>query len=102
LWLVIDQPAASQVVENHLEWTSRYTCTTRTDALEIVQYVYFCIICVWSSMVINKFWKKKMPEDARWMLAMLYTEMLIFILLLVINSLIPLNDDQMYNVKVPF
>lgn len=101
VWTFASESHSEEIVVDPILWQSRYICKETSIAMEMVQYCYLCVIVIFGCIVINKLWKKKMPEDSRWMLGTLYSELLIFILLMVMINLAEFSDETLYTIKVP-
>lgn len=48
-----------------------------------------------------RLWKKESPEEMRWLLIALYNQLFVFLLLIIILSILELDDNQLYVVTVP-
>jgi hypothetical protein len=113
LWVLIEDPKGEEVIVDEvkemnisinfskIKWTTINQCTMKYGVMDLVQYIYFCVISVFGCYVIFKYWKKESPEDTRWMLMALYNQLLVFIQLIIITSILDLNDEQLYVITVP-
>jgi len=99
-WMIFDRPSAMEIVQDAIAWESRYVCYSESSVPELIQYIYFCIIIIYGCVEVNHYWKEKGVLDPRLLLGSLYSELLIFIILIVMSTLIEFTDENLYIVKV--
>jgi ABC-type phosphate transport system substrate-binding protein len=99
LWVTLENLRSQEIIINPILWESRYVCAQNTMITEIIQYLYFIVITLFGCFVVNVYWKQKSQEEPRLMLGTLYSEMLIFILLIVMVTIIELSDENLYIIK---
>jgi ABC-type phosphate transport system substrate-binding protein len=111
LWQVIEKPKSVEVVVSQIEWTSVYQCSSETNVIEIIQFIYFCLISISGCYMVYKYWiinnshseenfnsstRNRGAEDGRLILVSLCNQILIFILLSYTTLKIQMQDDQLY------
>jgi hypothetical protein len=113
LWVFIEKPVGKAVVLNQLEWLTIYECKVQYGVLDIIQVLYFCLICLFGCYFIYKHWDpkkiegedikivKKMLEDTKWHLMALSGELGLFVIYLVITRIVNFTDDDLYSITVP-
>jgi ABC-type phosphate transport system substrate-binding protein len=103
IWTLKEHPSGREIIVDSVNWTSRYTCTTKSWTMDLVQYAYFCLLAVLTPIVINCYWDK-LPkdriQDAVTALQNSNTVLMALVVIIVVTTLNTQNDDQHYITNV--
>jgi hypothetical protein len=100
-WSFAEDPQGHEIITNQIEWQSRYTCSTKTNVMELVQYGYLCALVLVAPWVVNKYWyTAKMQDDFRVLLFASYSVLLILVIIMIVNNTTSQNDEQTYITNV--
>jgi hypothetical protein len=103
LWNTLENPKAHENIISVLDWQTNYTCETKSGVWQTVQFVYYCVIALFGCIIFYSNWNQKGSNEAnRWLMVSLYNQIFVFFQLLIILSILQLNDESLYVIIVPF
>jgi hypothetical protein len=101
IWTYTEEPHGHEIVIDPIEWTSRYTCTIKSWVMDLIQYIFFCLLSALSPIVINRYCRKfDTMEDALSTFQHSIVVFMILVMITVMSRVMTLNDEQAYSMNV--